>query len=361
MLGRNANASWVKVRVFSGQEGWVNASLIQPNVAISSLPVADSPSLPSAPVVSTTGALNVRSGPGTNHGVVATIQQQQRITLLGRNSNTTWIRIRLTNGQEGWISATPLIQANVALTNLPVLETAAATATPASVVNTGVLNVRSGPGVNYSVVTTVSQGESVTLLGRNNAASWVKIQLNNGQEGWVNASLIQPSVAISTLPVIDSPGLTPSATVASGALNVRTGPGIEYGIVTVSYQGHTLALLGRNANASWVRVRTFNGQEGWVNATLIQANVALSSLPVVAGTGFTAAAEVTSDSANVYTGPGTQYSVITVSQQGHVVHLLGRNANTTWIRVRVFSGQEGWINASLIQPNVTLGSLPVVQ
>ncbi|MCB9445816.1 MAG: SH3 domain-containing protein, partial [Ardenticatenaceae bacterium] len=113
--------------------------------------------------------------------------------------------------------------------NLDTTQQSGATA----VVNTGALNVRVGPSIGYKVVAVAYRGHVVALLGRNSAATWAKVRLFNGQEGWVNASLIDPSVAISSLPVADTPVLTPMAAVATGALNVRSGPGIGYGSTAV--------------------------------------------------------------------------------------------------------------------------------
>lgn len=49
--------------------------------------------------------LNVRRGPGVNHGVVTTISRNQTVELTGyRNANATWIQIRA-NGVTGWVNA----------------------------------------------------------------------------------------------------------------------------------------------------------------------------------------------------------------------------------------------------------------
>jgi uncharacterized protein YgiM (DUF1202 family) len=55
--------------------------------------------------------------------------------------------------------------------------------------------------LEYNPVTTVGFRSTVTLLGRNSASNWVKVQLMNGVQGWVHASLLDANVAINTLPV----------------------------------------------------------------------------------------------------------------------------------------------------------------
>jgi len=59
--------------------------------------------------------LNVRSGPGLNYWIVGSLRQGQPVRLLGRNWQTTWLKI-----DQGWVSAA-YIRTNVRLTDLPVV------------------------------------------------------------------------------------------------------------------------------------------------------------------------------------------------------------------------------------------------
>jgi uncharacterized protein YgiM (DUF1202 family) len=57
-------------------------------------------------------------------------------------------------------------------------------------VTASVLNVRSGPGLNYPVIEQVYQGAVMRLHG--NAPGWLYALLPNGQFGWVSASFTAP-------------------------------------------------------------------------------------------------------------------------------------------------------------------------
>ncbi|RLA81068.1 MAG: hypothetical protein DRG33_01215 [Deltaproteobacteria bacterium] len=50
------------------------------------------------------------------------------------------------------------------------------------------VNIRSGPGTSYSVLTTLSQGQQVKGLGKQ--GDWYQIQLPDGRVGWVYATLV---------------------------------------------------------------------------------------------------------------------------------------------------------------------------
>jgi hypothetical protein len=68
------------------------------------------------------------------------------------------------------------------------------------VVNASVLNVRSGPGVEFPAIGRLSSCQIVPLTGfRNQAGTWVMIWLSPGVSGWVNASYMQLGLPMNQL------------------------------------------------------------------------------------------------------------------------------------------------------------------
>ena len=59
------------------------------------------------------------------------------------------------------------------------------------------------------------------------------------------------------------------------------------------------------------------------------------------------------------TGPDVSHPSITSISNGTTVTLLARNASSTWIKVILRDGRQGWVNASFLILNVPIGSLPV--
>lgn len=241
---------------------------------------------------------------------------------------------------------------------------------PVATVNTGALNVRSGPGVSSSRVTVIYNGQPVVLLGRWATNNWVKIRLYSGVEGWVNSVYLNTSVPISELPVLGGtpPPVEPTqpiyqatAIVITGALNVRSGPGISYGVATIVRSGEQVFILARNSTGSWMKVRTSTNVEGWVNASLVSTSVPVQDLPVVDGSPPEASVVVIVSAANVRTGPGGQYDVIAILYQSQAVSLIGRSSGSNWLYVRLGNGQEGWIKTTSVQANVPIADLPVIQ
>ncbi|MDX2136688.1 MAG: SH3 domain-containing protein [Chloroflexota bacterium] len=236
------------------------------------------------------------------------------------------------------------------------------------ITNVGRLNVRTGPGTGFPVITILDAGANVTLVGRNPDASWVQIQLAGGTIGWVNARFVTASIPIGNLPVT-TPGIVASASVHAHFLNVRSGPNVAYGVIATLSRGDGVGLLGRNFDASWAQVVLADGRTGWVNSGWLIPSVPISTLPITDGAGGGGPAPtpvpagpsalVTTGYLNVRFGPAATFGVVTRIPQGTTVLLLGRNASGSWAQIQIIGGAVGWVNANYIRPSVPLNTLPV--
>ncbi len=129
--------------------------------------------------------------------ILALIESRQFVTFLGRDKSGAWLNIRLADGLEGWINAN---QSGANLdTSRARIETVSNRPTASSYpiiryayVDTGALNLRTGPGVEYEPFTIINKGEIVGLIGRRALGPWVRVRLDDGSEGWVNSSLLAP-------------------------------------------------------------------------------------------------------------------------------------------------------------------------
>ena len=74
---------------------------------------------------------------------------------------------------------------------------AGATSLPATVASGARLNVRSGPGTGYPVISTVAPGAALTAAARNAAGDWIRVQQAAlpGGSGWVSARFLMEGSA----------------------------------------------------------------------------------------------------------------------------------------------------------------------
>lgn len=80
-----------------------------------------------------------------------------------------------------------------------------------SVTISGGLNVRGGPSTNNAVIGSVSSGDVVTAIGRNEAGDWLQVLLSEDVEdlGWLYAPLVTVDGDLLSLPVVGSTNDTP--------------------------------------------------------------------------------------------------------------------------------------------------------
>ncbi len=85
------------------------------------------------------------------------------------------------------------------------------------IINTGFLNLRSGPSAGFSIVATVAGGTELLVLGRATDNVWFLVQGDFGQ-GWLNSQFTLFRGDYSTVPVITEP-------VIIGSVGTTTNPG----------------------------------------------------------------------------------------------------------------------------------------
>jgi uncharacterized protein YraI len=121
-------------------------------------------------------------------------------------------------------------------------------------------------------------------------------------------------------------------------------------------------ITGQTANAGWLRVN-FNGQEGWVSATVVDVTGAVEGSPVVvAGAGATListtpAPESTAEAGEVVVTTRFNTNLrSTFSTTADVVTMIpfetdlvptGRTNDSNWVMV-TFDGQSGWVYAPIL-------------
>ncbi len=227
--------------------------------------------------------LNIRSGPDTSYGIVAIARRGEAVSLLGRNTSGSWLKVRLANGQEGW-GYTNYIQSTVPLVELPVLVGPQPDPQPNGTVNVFYLNVRSGPGTGYPIVGSLGRGAWLNLLGRNAAGSWLQVSQPGRNPAWVYAAYVSTDYPLSNLPVVGGepqPGPQPSARVATYRLNFRTGPGLTFPVMANLPRHAQVTLLGRNTDGSWVMVDLGNGQVSWAYSAYLATGYPIMNLPLI--------------------------------------------------------------------------------
>jgi len=257
---------WVQVSLSGGRNGWISRDF----VTIRTVPDTSYTARVTARV------LNVRSGPGTTFSRITTVAMNSLLSVQQKQGD--WLQVRLPSGQTGWVAGqhtaavTTSAPATPPATNMPTTPPTATPNMPSSsemtaVVNTGILNVRSGPGADFELLTSVARNSRLPVL--QSQGDWLEVLLPSSQTGW-----IQGEFALLLMELADPPPqLQPSqpqqppqrqkmATVTVGALNARSAPDTSARILALLPQGTTLPVLAEQAN--WLRVSLLSGQAAWI-------------------------------------------------------------------------------------------------
>ena len=156
------------------------------------------------------------------------------------------------------------------------------------IVNTGALNVRTGPGAEYTVITTIAGGDEVGVIGRNDGREfWWYVELENGTRGWINNIHTLIRGDLSGAPVIESMGTLIRPTLYIGYPGNLLFPSVPHlGIAICSLPGRVeFPIIGRTPQSTFYEIEATcedgSSVTGWIEAELgIVRNPAGVEFPV---------------------------------------------------------------------------------
>lgn len=102
-----------------------------------------------------------------------------------------------------------------------------------------------------------------------------------GASGEVEALIETVTSSMSSQDILNNLTSVIEATVEIVALNVRQGPGPEYGTLDPLVQGDLVKILGRSADQLWGLIETPNGELGWVDLEYLSTQLDLAQLPTL--------------------------------------------------------------------------------
>ena len=329
--------------------------------------------------------LNVRLGPGLDYEVITTVPAGTRASIYGRDPIDDWFQVQI-EGIDGmvWIYQ-ELTTVEGSLDGVRFLEQweidliARPGDGPLAITTPDILNVRSGPGLDYDILTTVPKGTQATIIGIGPNSEWYKVNLGVLSEpAWIYAGLTTVTGSLASVRQytqaevdgIETGADNPVAVTVPTILNVRSGPGTEYEIVTTVSQGTRAEIIGIGPQDEWFLVELDSLDDpAWIYQDLTTVVGSLAGVRRVASwqvgqpssdTEVERPIAVTYPSlVNVREGPGESYSVLKAVGQGTRARIMGIGPDENWYLVDIDGlDQLGWIREDL---TVLVGSLDNVK
>jgi SH3-like domain-containing protein len=117
--------------------------------------------------------------------------------------------------------------------------------------------------------------------------------------------------------------------VTAEAVNVRKSPARSAEALRQAFEDDPLRVLA--TRGAWLKVRDFEGREGWIYAGLTDGRATVI---------------VTARVANVRSGPGTGHAVTHTAERGVAFRVTGTQGS--WVRVTHADGAQGWVHRDLV-------------
>lgn len=208
---------------------------------------------------------------------------------------------------------------------------------------TGSVNLRKGPGTDYSVIRALASGNEYEYTGVSSYDSrgivWHRLIYKNGC-GWLSSKY--SNVIMDGVELNDG-----SYVMTTASVNLRKGAGVGYKRVSVAQKGTKLFYLGKSARDAdgriWYMV-SCSGGAAWVSSRYAKLYTSAQT-----GTSESHTAYVkTTASVNLREGPGLGYSVIFAVTKGNTFTYKGETSTdkrgVKWYKISYGSG-EAWISS----------------
>lgn len=215
--------------------------------------------------LSSSTSLNIRASHGLNHKIVGKIPGGKKVTVLEKVDG--WYKVEY-NGVKGYSSSQYIKIGNETINNQ-----VSATSKSGKVVNLNgaKLNIRKGASTSYDIIGKLKEGDTVDILEKTNN-NWYKIKVANST-GYVYGNYIRESNGVSApqtngIVSIESSNVGKIATVTASSLNVRSGYGVSYSVVSKVSRGSNVQIVEVYSNG-WSKVKLNTGIVGYVDASYL--------------------------------------------------------------------------------------------
>ena len=300
----------------------------------------------------TTAALNMRSGAGTDYSKIMTMPKGAEVIV--QSTSNGWSKI-VYNNTVGYASAQYL----------------SSTSEVSGSFGTGTISgsdvrMRSGAGTSYSIIGTYDKGTQMKITGA--SGNWYAVSYG-GKTGYVSADYMTlsagaPSADTSKPAPAPSPTPTPAPAPVTGGfkgavigtgVRMRSQPNTNSSVLGYYSNGVTMTVLG--SVDGWYKA-SYNGKTGYVSASYMR--ISPDNVYSAAKNG-----SVNGSAVRMRMGPSTDFAVIGSYNKGTEVKISGEYAG--WYEVSV-SGKYGYIkkdyvkvgSAAVSEPEKTMDSVGTI-
>lgn len=251
---------WYNINFDDDKKGYVSKKYIALDSGSNPVDPPVNPEIPPTEdekigIIKVGSSLNVRRGPGSSYGIIGTLRNNTKVTILKESNG--WYEIKF-NGGKGYISSQYVSLLNDGGTEDP--EPPISPEIPPSenkkmgkVEVSSSLNMRSGPGSSYSIIGVLRNNDSVEIIDEFNG--WYEV-IFNGKKGYASKQYIS-IVGNDNNSGNDNEDKIGTVVGISTSLNVRKGPGSNYQVIGNLLLGNKVSIISEENG--WYKIKLSNG------------------------------------------------------------------------------------------------------
>ena len=362
---------------------WIFQSLATVEGSLDNVSQVSAEELAKLPISGATGSrpiaiiqpevMNVRIGPGIDYEVLTTLPQGTQVEIVGIDPSGEWLQVELEGMTSlGWLYR-DLVQIDCPLANVRRITEREISQQPAALTQPYALYAYSGPGLAYDIVATIPRGTwaEIIAIGDCPPNVWYQIIVPGLDEPvWVIRDFVK--VAVGSLAGIPIYGVTdfvppseddrPIAVTLPITLNVRSGPGLQYDVVSVVPQGTQARIYGIDPSGDWILVE-LEGHSSlvWIYCHMTQVQGSVVGVRRVTAAEVAAQPAVLVQPGAVFarSGPGMEYEAVTILPKGTWATITCLGPLSEWLQIHVIGMDEPvWVPRNLVKITGSLAGIP---
>ncbi|MBN1680889.1 MAG: SH3 domain-containing protein [Anaerolineae bacterium] len=327
VTGINQAGTWWRVNSPFGV-GWISVTVVYFRGALDTVPIVTEPAgIVDVPtVIVDRFPAKIYRNPNPESFVIGVAPTEAVLVVIGRSQDGDWWQVE-TDAGPGFVNTVDVAFRGDEAVVPRVPDPGPDFDGPTVRVNVDT-DVMSEPG-GGDLLGTLLAGTALPASGRNADNSWWQVASIFGL-GWIPASDVSLAGAADTMRIVSNATVPPATGDEAVSVQVVVEVERKIGYNAPSFDsvpmwdvrlGDRVAVVGRSADGTWLKVTNAEGDPGWLNFSGLTLQGAMASLPV-SGYGVSVSAGVT-------TTNGTAADVLALPMTGnHVV------VNTHWLNIR---------------------------
>ena len=293
--------------------------------------------------------MNLRLGPDLGYDVITTVPQGTQATIHGMDPDRRWFQVEL-EGLESmaWVHG-ELTQVVGSLLNVRRVTHREIAALPAVVIQPRNFLARLGPSEDFEAITILPKGTWARVIGFGPHRRWLQIKVVGLKTPhWVARNRVKvaggllgtfrPHAVTETVlqPGSEPQSLRPLAFAQSESMKVRTGPGLDYRVITTVPQGVSGKVYGIDPTKNWLQVE-IEGLDtlAWVLRDMTWIDGLLVSVRRITAREIDALPALITQPRilRARSGPGPDYRAVARLPKGTWVKIVGIGPHAEWLQI----------------------------